>query len=399
MCCVVLYCIVLYCAVSAVKCSVLCCIVVYCIVLCYVVLCCIVSTYAGGYGSNNIKSGDLDGVLTEALLNQPYGICVDYQTDEIYFSDYGNHKIKKIGIDGRVTTIAGNGTGGYENGIGTLAQFNGPKGAAIDYTNKILYVADTNNQIIRNINLKTNNVDLFAGVPFTTGNTTGNVYETMFNNPQGLYCSSAGNLFVADSNNNVVKRISISGLMVTEYISEIANVSNIIIAQGENSVKNKQANLIYSKTNVSEYINLGCSIDCNFYGTKIIFGAKNDSGNAPIRDGKIIYSGIYSSSLEISPTEGDEDKDFGYDVAMNRNGNRIAVTSKDKVYFYDIDEGGESSESRDPICSQCWPNPSDQGHCDEIFPCSSSSSTTFTSNIINTFTPPILGNNFCSFII
>lgn len=294
----------------------------------------IVSTFAGGYilsNNGNIKSGDLDGVISASLLNQPYGICVDDYTNDIYFTDYGNHKIKKIQSNGSITTIGGNGSPGYENGIGTGSRFNGPKGITIDSIRKILYVADSNNHVIRTIDLKRNNTDLFAGIPFQTGDSTGDRYLSKFNSPQGVYYSSLNNsLMIADTKNNKVKRILDQTENIVEYVNEINDVKNITFDLGENLIKNKQARLIYFEAyEQGKRKRLGCSIATNDNGDKIVFGAESFN-----QTGKVIYSG--SNKIEIFPTNGYDGKRFGYDVSINKNGNTLGISSLDDISFYNI---------------------------------------------------------------
>lgn len=106
----------------------------------------VVSTLAGNF--NNIS---IDGFGTSASFSFVSGITID-GFDNLYVTEQ-NHKIRKITAAGIVTTIAGNGTAGSDNGIGTSASFTSPNGIAID-PNGILYVIETNNNRIRKITLE-----------------------------------------------------------------------------------------------------------------------------------------------------------------------------------------------------------------------------------------------------
>ena len=103
-----------------------------------------VTTLAGS-GSR----GSLDGTGTAASFNQPAALCVDL-AGNVYVADAGNNKIRKITPQGVVSTLAGNGTAGLEDGKFTASEFNQPAGIAID-KNGNLFVGDTGNNVIRKI--------------------------------------------------------------------------------------------------------------------------------------------------------------------------------------------------------------------------------------------------------
>lgn len=113
----------------------------------------VVTTLAGNPG----LAGSLDGTGTFALFNQPEGIIVD-GAGLIYIADTGNSTIREVTPAGIVTTIAGNpgidglsGIAGFKDGTGTNARFNNPKGIALSHDGQYLYIADTQNQTIRQI--------------------------------------------------------------------------------------------------------------------------------------------------------------------------------------------------------------------------------------------------------
>jgi len=108
----------------------------------------VVTTLAGPVGTTGTW-GTTNGTGTSARFNYPYHVVID-SDENLYVSDYNNHKIRKITSSGVVTTYAGSGTAGSANGIGTAATFDNPKGLAID-ANDNIYVADFDNHIIRKI--------------------------------------------------------------------------------------------------------------------------------------------------------------------------------------------------------------------------------------------------------
>ena len=172
-----------------------------------------VTTFAGGGLAGN-ESGHVDGSGTAARFYYPMGIAAT-SSGTIYVADTYNNLIRAITTSGDVSTLAGgNGgtTGGYVNGVGTSALFNYPMGVAID-TWGTLYVADTNNQVIRAIVVSTMAVTTLAGGGSTMGNASGyiNGYGTaaLFNAPTGVAVSTGKvYVFVADSLNFAIRAIT-----------------------------------------------------------------------------------------------------------------------------------------------------------------------------------------------
>jgi len=159
----------------------------------------------GQYGLAYIDSGALvDGYRENALFMKPSDVSVT-PNGEIIISDTGNHVIRKMD-DTFVVTIAGSGESGYSEGREREAQFNSPRSVAVD-NDSIIYVADTMNHCIRRID-KTGNVTLYAGTPRTPGYRDGEALEAMFYEPCGLFLSPEGDLYVADSANHSIRKIS-----------------------------------------------------------------------------------------------------------------------------------------------------------------------------------------------
>lgn len=164
-----------------------------------------VSTLAGG------KEGFVDGLGAAAAFNTPSAIALDH-LGNLYVADTGNHAIRRIAPGGAVTTLAGNGSPGYVDGIGRAAQFNGPVGIAVDDAG-IVYVADTYNDRIRRIAqdgtvttlARTGKPNLFDG-PGTAA---------AFDTPSALAVDHDGNLYIADTGNNAVRRLRPDGTVDT----------------------------------------------------------------------------------------------------------------------------------------------------------------------------------------
>ena len=154
------------------------------------------------------SDGYADGTGPAAKFFGPDGVVLD-ATGNLYVADYTNNRIRKVSPDGVVTTLAG-GTQGYADGAGTAAQFFGPAGIAIDGSGN-LYVADTYNQRIRKIT-PAGVVSTLAGSgttgPGNGGYTDGAALSAQFSGPQGVAVDASGNVYVADNGNNVIREIS-----------------------------------------------------------------------------------------------------------------------------------------------------------------------------------------------
>ena len=122
----------------------------------------------------------------------------------VYVADEGNNLIRKITALGVVTTVAGSGSAGVNNGIGAAASFDGPAGIAVDASG-ILYVADSNNNLIRKIAVG-GTVSTLAGTGLP-GADNGLLTAASFNNPQGLVVDQYKRVFVVDTGNGLIRMI------------------------------------------------------------------------------------------------------------------------------------------------------------------------------------------------
>jgi DNA-binding beta-propeller fold protein YncE len=142
-----------------------------------------------------------------ATFSRPTGVAVD-AAGNVYVADYNNHAIRKITASGAVTTVAGTGSTGSNDGVGTAAAFNTPFGVALNSAATLLYVTDQSNQTIRQITLLTGNVVTYAGLAAPPSYINGSTAAARFNAPRGIAVDSAGNVYVADAGNMVVRKIS-----------------------------------------------------------------------------------------------------------------------------------------------------------------------------------------------
>jgi len=169
----------------------------------------VVTTLAGTAGS----FGSADGTGAAARFEYPYGVAVD-TAGNVYVADTDNSTIRKISPGGVVTTLAGTaGTPESDDGTGAAARFKYPSGVAVDAAGNV-YVADRNNHLIRKIT-SGGAVTTLAGSAGTSGSTDGTGAAARFNFPWGVAVDAAGNVYVADSFNYTIRKITSGGVVTT----------------------------------------------------------------------------------------------------------------------------------------------------------------------------------------
>jgi len=172
-------------------------------------------TIATVAGNGNCCFGGDGGAAASALLNNPMSVAVDAAGD-LYIADFGNQRIRKVSAAGTITTVAGNGTAGYagDGGPATGAELNGPYGVAVDSSGNI-YIGDTSNLRVRKVD-GSGNITTYAGngsYGFSGDGgpaTSAGVYQ-----PGGLAFDLAGNLYIADTGNNRIRKVSAAGIIST----------------------------------------------------------------------------------------------------------------------------------------------------------------------------------------
>ncbi|WP_217593876.1 stalk domain-containing protein [Cohnella sp. GbtcB17] len=178
------------------------------------------STYAGHFSGSDeggLPTGSYhDDLADRALFDQPLGIAFD-AAGNAYVADAGNHAIRKIGTDGKVTTLAGSGLSGAADGKGGAATFYAPSDVAVDAAGNV-FVADTLNHTIRKIapdgTVKTLNApstrvgQYLPGAAESFGDyADGPLADAKFNEPSGLALDAKGNLYVSDRGNQRIRYI------------------------------------------------------------------------------------------------------------------------------------------------------------------------------------------------
>lgn len=174
-----------------------------------------ISTIVGTGTAGDTGATGKGGAATSAEIRTPCGLALD-GSGNLFLSDTANHEIKEVTTGGTITIVAGDGTGGFigNNHPGTQAEFNNPVGLALDSAGN-LYIADSGNDQIRILNTA-GNMSGFAGNA-TAGYTgdNGPAGGAELDNPTDITFDGAGNLYIADTGNGVIRKVTPGGGSIT----------------------------------------------------------------------------------------------------------------------------------------------------------------------------------------
>jgi sugar lactone lactonase YvrE len=169
----------------------------------------VVTTIAGRSG----VQGSADGAALQATFKQPADVAVD-RAGNVFVIDYGNFTVRRLSTAGVVSTFAGSPKVlGSVDGTGTAAQFFFPNALARDAAGNV-YAAESGNNVVRRI-APDGSTSTLAGTAPLSGSTDGTGAAARFRSPQGIAVDGAGNLFVADTENSVIRRVTPQGVVTT----------------------------------------------------------------------------------------------------------------------------------------------------------------------------------------
>jgi uncharacterized protein (TIGR03437 family) len=178
----------------------------------------IITTVTGSSAVSTGLIGD-GGLATSAILNSPRGVMVD-SSGNLYIADSGNNRIRKVGTNGIINTIAGNGTTGTvgmvgDGGPAINASLSVPVGMALDSSGN-LYIADSGDNLIRKVTTN-GNISSIAGngeSGYSPGDENLAIYAEL-NEPEGLAVDGSGNVYFSDTGNEVIREVTAAGVIST----------------------------------------------------------------------------------------------------------------------------------------------------------------------------------------
>jgi sugar lactone lactonase YvrE len=176
-----------------------------------------INTVAGSAGSGYTGDGFS---ATRARLNSPQGVAVD-GAGNIFIADTGNHVIRKVTTDGLIATIAGGGSPGYsgDGGPAVQALLNGPQAVAVDSLGN-LYIADTGNHAVRRITPTGTMLAVagFGDAGYDANSEGAQAVLARLNAPAGVAVDSGGNLYIADTSNHRVRRVDSASAAINTIV-------------------------------------------------------------------------------------------------------------------------------------------------------------------------------------
>ena len=201
-----------------------------------------VTTFVGTAGSQ----GSTDGTGAGAMFYRPAGIARD-ANNNLYVADPVANTIRKITTGGVVTTLAGySAVVGANDNTGSLAGFRGPSGVVADSSGN-LFIADTGNHTIRKVT-PAGVVTTFAGLAGTAGSTNATATSARFNSPNGLAIDSSNNIYVADTGNHTIRKVTSGGVVTT--VAGLAGISGSTNATGTSARFNSPAALAVTSAGI-----------------------------------------------------------------------------------------------------------------------------------------------------
>ena len=262
------------------------------------------TTLAGKAG----VAGKADGTGGAALFTNPSGVAVD-PSGNLYVTDSSNNTIRKVTSSGIVTTLAGTAlTAGAADGQGGAALFYGPRGIAIDAAGN-LYVADSQNNTIRKIT-PAGAVSTLAGTAGTFGSTDGTGPDASFYEPSGVAVDAAGNVYVSEFMNGTIRKITPAGVVTT--------LAGSAIVQGAYS----------DGTGARAFFNGPQGISLDTAGNLYVADTRNQCIRKVTPAGVVTTLGGFSPALSYSgPWEYEAELFFPSAVAVDAAGNLYVTDS------------------------------------------------------------------------
>jgi len=227
-----------------------------------------VSSFAG-----TEAAGSMDGeALSEAAFRSPAALAVDL-AGNVYVADEGNHAIRMISTNGKVSTVAGlMRVSGDEDGIGGNARFDNPKGIAVDPQGEYLYVSEWGNHKIKRVHIATREAKTFAGNKSMTTNANGTGTNAGIIFPGNLTLDTDGTLYICQSNSAIIRKLNTATAEVTTFAQGLFDAPNSVVIDEDKSLYVLSTGI----GQVSKYNASGTQVIARLAGNQIV----NDNDGA-----------------------------------------------------------------------------------------------------------------------
>ncbi|MBK7057752.1 MAG: hypothetical protein KBF99_07915 [Leptospiraceae bacterium] len=284
--------------------------------------------------------GSTDGSRTAASFYYPSGIAIGSEGNS-YVADENNEKIRRVTSSGDVTTFAGSGSYAYTEGLAASAAFRSPLGVAID-TSGNLYIADSNNHRIRKISSGT--VSTLAGSG-SSGSTDANGTSASFNTPSGIAIDTSGNLYVADTINNKIRKVTSGGIVSSIGGAVFSNPLGVAVdSLGNIYIADTNNNKIKMMTQAGVVTTIGGTGDSGFLdGPALSALFDRPSGVAVDSNGNVYIADTSNNKIRMITSSGIATTLVDYATITNVSSTisatftpyGISIDTARKVYFTD----------------------------------------------------------------
>jgi DNA-binding beta-propeller fold protein YncE len=182
----------------------------------------IIKVYAGTYRMSG-SSGD-GAAATNAKFYAPLGIAVDTKNSLVYIADPGNNVVRVVNSGGVISNFAGSYLSGYtgDGGAATTAKMNYPRAVAIDSSRNLVYIADTNNNVVRVVDRATSKINTFAGSTAGYAGDGGPASSAQLSYPYSLASDTRDQVYIADMGNRLLRAVNSSNNIISTVTGDRA---------------------------------------------------------------------------------------------------------------------------------------------------------------------------------
>jgi sugar lactone lactonase YvrE len=251
--------------------------------------------YAGDGGPGNFAS-----------ISGPWGVAVD-DAGNVFVAEHDGNRVRKVDANGIISTVAGSGTNGFsgDGSAASNATFRNPTGLALDAAGN-LYISDYLNSRVRKVD--TNGIiTTFAGGGATLGE-GGMATNALVSNPVGLTFDTAGNLYLTDSVNNLIRKVTPSGIITTVVGSGMVNPTGVALDSSGNiyiaACNNNMVLRVDTNGVTTAFAGTGSYVDSGDGGPAVEAGTSYPRGVVVDGGGNVYIAAFYDNRVRVVDTNG-----------------------------------------------------------------------------------------------